>query len=131
MMMVSLSVFDGGISYVFLGTVLVTTTQNQTFQCRKIILAIPPSQISSFDYFVYYFAHFCFGLVPIEFEPMLPGYKREMLKHMPIGSYLKFIFTFDKAFWREDGLSGEVISDGSFAPHGFSIGPMTCKINMQ
>ena len=37
-------------------------------------------------------------LVPIQFEPMLPGYKREMLKHMPIGSYLKFIFTFDKVY---------------------------------
>ncbi|CAF5045575.1 unnamed protein product, partial [Rotaria sp. Silwood1] len=93
----------------FLDTVLVTTTQNQTtFQCRKLILAIPPSQI-----------------IPIQFEPMLPGYKREMFKHMPIGSYLKFIFIFDKAFWREDGLSGEVISDGSFAPFGLSIGPMT------
>jgi hypothetical protein len=52
-------VYDGGISYVFVGTVLVITTRNQTaFQCRKLILAIPPSQISSFDYFVYYFAHF-------------------------------------------------------------------------
>ncbi|CAF0875894.1 unnamed protein product [Rotaria sp. Silwood1] len=94
-------------------TVLVTTTQNQTtFQCRKLILAIPPSQI-----------------IPIQFEPMLPGYKREMFKHMPIGSYLKFIFIFDKAFWREDGLSGEVISDGSFAPFGLSIGPMTYLID--
>lgn len=27
---------------------------------------------------------------------MLPGYKREMLKHMPIGNYIKFIFVFDK-----------------------------------
>ena len=41
---------------------------------------------------------FMFSLVPIQFEPMLPGYKREMLKHMPIGSYLKFIFVFDKVF---------------------------------
>ena len=32
----------------------------------------------------------------MQFEPMLPGNKRELLKHMPIGSYLKFIFTFDK-----------------------------------
>ncbi|CAF3696692.1 unnamed protein product, partial [Rotaria sp. Silwood1] len=95
------------------GTVLVTTTQNhKTFQCRKLILAIPPSQI-----------------IPIQFEPMLPGYKREMLKHMPIGCCIKFIFIFDKAFWREDGLSGEVISDGSFAPHGHSIGPMTYLID--
>lgn len=39
---------------------------------------------------------FSFVSVPIQFEPMLPGYKREMLKHMPIGSYLKFIFVFDK-----------------------------------
>ncbi|CAF1073357.1 unnamed protein product [Rotaria sordida] len=95
------------------GTVLVNTTDNQTtFQCRKLILAIPPSQI-----------------IPIQFEPMLPGYKREMLKHMPIGSYLKFVFIFDKAFWREDGLNGEVISDGSFAPLGLSIGPMTYLID--
>ncbi|CAF4928496.1 unnamed protein product [Rotaria sp. Silwood1] len=96
-----------------LGTVLVTTSQNhKTFQCRKLILTIPPSQI-----------------IPIQFKPMLPGYKREMLKHMPIGCCIKFISIFDKAFWREDGLSGEVISDGSFAPHAHSIGPMTYLID--
>jgi hypothetical protein len=43
----------------FLGTVLVTTTQNQSpIRCRKLILAIPPSQISSFEYFIYYLFHF-------------------------------------------------------------------------
>ncbi|CAF4545478.1 unnamed protein product [Rotaria socialis] len=95
------------------GTILVTTTQNQaTIQCRKVILAIPPSQI-----------------IPIQFEPMLPGYKRELFKHMPIGSYLKFIFIFDKAFWREDGLSGEVVSDGSFTSLGLSIGPLNYLID--
>lgn len=95
------------------GTVIITTSRNQSkIQCRKLILAIPPSQI-----------------IPIEFEPMLPGYKREMLKHMPIGSYIKFIFVFDTAFWRDDGFSGEVISDGSFAPLGQSIGPMTYLID--
>jgi hypothetical protein len=36
----------------FLGTVLITTIGNETvLQCRKVILAIPPSQISSFDLF--------------------------------------------------------------------------------
>ncbi|CAF1341491.1 unnamed protein product [Adineta ricciae] len=95
------------------GIVEITTIGDQIkFQCRKVILAIPPSQI-----------------IPIQFEPMLPGYKREMLKHMPIGSYIKFIFIFDKAFWRDDGLSGEVVSDGSFAPLGLSIGPMTYLID--
>jgi len=95
------------------GTVQITTNRNANeFRCRKVILAIPPSQI-----------------IPIQFEPMLPGYKREMLKHMPIGSYLKFIFIFDKAFWRDDGFSGEVVSDGSFTPLGQSIGPMTYLID--
>lgn len=95
------------------GSVLVTTIRNEkVLRCRKIILAIPPSQI-----------------IPIQFEPMLPGYKREMLKHMPIGSYIKFIFVFDRAFWREDGLNGEVISDGSFSSLGLSIGPITYLID--
>ncbi|CAF0983015.1 unnamed protein product [Didymodactylos carnosus] len=66
--------------------------------------------------------------VPLEFEPMLPGSKRELMKHMPVGSYIKFIFTFEKAFWRENGFSGEVISDGSWSM-GQAIGPMTYLID--
>jgi hypothetical protein len=45
--------------YVFLGTVLITTTQNEEIlKCRKVILAIPPSQISSFNYFLDYKINF-------------------------------------------------------------------------
>lgn len=67
------------------------------FQCRKVIIAIPPSQISLFINFNARCSFYSVvSSVPIQFEPLLPGYKREMLKHMPIGSYLKFIFTFDK-----------------------------------
>lgn len=81
------------------GSVIVTTSQNQTkLQCRKLILAIPPSQISKIEVlFLRLIALRC-SLDPIQFEPMLPGYKREMLKHMPIGSYLKFIFVFDRVY---------------------------------
>ena len=88
-----------------LGTVEVIG-DGAVFHCQKVIIAIPPSQIGLFTCFARYSLALAF-VVPIQFEPILPGYKREMLKHMPIGSYLKFIFTFDQVrlFFCERGSS--------------------------
>jgi monoamine oxidase len=44
---------------------------------------------------------------------MLPFYKQNIFKSMKPGNYIKFIVTYKKAFWKEMGYSGEVVSDGS------------------
>lgn len=49
----------------------------------------------------------------IRFSPALPT-AREVLHHeMPMGSIVKAILFYERCFWRERGLSGEAISDGS------------------
>jgi monoamine oxidase len=45
-----------------------------------------------------------------------------------MGNFSKFIFTYEKPFWRLNGYSGEVLSDGSIclAKNEHKIGPISC-----
>ncbi|XP_052266811.1 probable flavin-containing monoamine oxidase A [Dreissena polymorpha] len=80
--------------------VTVTTKTGHTYTCHKLILAIPPMQMSKVD-----------------IHPILPVDTREITKRMPPSNIIKFIITFSQAFWRTAGCSGEVVSNG---------GPTTC-----
>ncbi|XP_071949079.1 probable flavin-containing monoamine oxidase A [Antedon mediterranea] len=48
----------------------------------------------------------------IKFKPGLPMDRHYLAQRMPIGHLMKFIVTLKKAFWRDAGLSGEVVSLG-------------------
>ena len=50
----------------------------------------------------------------INFTPNLPFNKEHLLRHMPVGHLIKFIVTYAKPFWRENGLSGEIVSFDDF-----------------
>ena len=52
--------------------------------------------------------------VRINYTPSLPFNKNHLLSHMPVGHIIKFIITYETPFWREQGLSGEVVSFDSF-----------------
>ena len=62
-------------------------------QCDRVIMAVPPNQA-----------------LRIRFEPALPAWRDMLLQRMPAGSCIKCIARYDKPFWREDGLSGQVAS---------------------
>lgn len=65
-----------------------------TLRARRIILAIPPK------------------LVPeIRFEPQLQGLRADLVKKMPMGAVIKHTAVYERPFWREEGLSGMVVSD--------------------
>lgn len=49
----------------------------------------------------------------IEFQPALPPGKMQMQDHMPMGSICKVMVYYDRPFWRDMGLTGQVISDKS------------------
>lgn len=83
------------------GVVMVTTATGKTYSCRKLILAIPPSQIGK-----------------ISFSPGLPVEKREIIKRMPASNLIKVIVTFPEAFWRTAGHSGEVVTNGGPSTSG-------------
>jgi monoamine oxidase len=70
--------------------------QRESFKARKIISSIPINQY-----------------VQVKFTPELPLFKRSFFKFCVIGNYIKFVITYKRPFWREQGLSGEGTSDTS------------------
>lgn len=51
----------------------------------------------------------------IAYEPALPGYRDQLTQRMPAGAAIKCLAIYDRPFWRDAGLSGQVTStDGPF-----------------
>jgi monoamine oxidase len=75
-----------------------TKSSNQilSFKAKKVVCSIP---VNLYD--------------RVDFSPDLPSYKWNVIRSSRIGNYVKFIVTYKRAFWRENGFSGEVLSDGS------------------
>ena len=61
---------------------------------RHLIVAVPP--------------HLC---AAIDWHPLLPAAREQLHQRMGMGSTTKVIATYDRPFWREAGLSGEVVCD--------------------
>jgi monoamine oxidase len=47
----------------------------------------------------------------IRYSPELPAKRDQLTARMPMGSVIKYIAVYDRAFWREAGFSGEAFSD--------------------
>jgi monoamine oxidase len=47
----------------------------------------------------------------IEFEPALPPPREALAQRMPMGAYMKGVATYERAWWRERGLSGLALAD--------------------
>lgn len=73
----------------------VITENDDHFLTKFVIMAIPLQLAAN-----------------IEFKPPLPEKRRLLLNNMPMGHLTKYVCTYTKAFWRENGFSGEVVSDG-------------------
>lgn len=52
----------------------------------------------------------------ISFEPPLPALKNQLIQRIPMGSVIKTLTYYDKAFWREKGLNGLAIADSESGP---------------
>ena len=63
----------------------------------------------------------------IEFHPPLPPFKREILGCMAMGSYIKFVLTYDEAYWLNSGYSGDFVSNGGLQTRAMMEGsqPLT------
>jgi monoamine oxidase len=62
-------------------------------RARRAIVAVPPSLLSR-----------------ITFDPLQPPERIRVAESMVMGATVKVIATYDKAFWRERGLSGQAVS---------------------
>ncbi|XP_043204708.1 probable flavin-containing monoamine oxidase A, partial [Amphibalanus amphitrite] len=88
--------------------VTVSTGDGVVFHCKYVISALPPNQLAR-----------------VNFTPPLSPVRRELISNMPMGHLIKFVVTFEEAFWRAAGMSGEVVSNGgpSTVP-GCTHGPL-------
>ncbi len=69
-------------------------TDSGTERAQRVVIAMAPSQAAN-----------------LEFAPGLPTQRRQLMQRMPMGSVIKVILIYDKPFWREAGLSGEMVCD--------------------
>uniref|UniRef100_A0A7I4YSI0 Amine oxidase n=1 Tax=Haemonchus contortus TaxID=6289 RepID=A0A7I4YSI0_HAECO len=65
------------------------------YTCSQVICAVPLNQCAKISFF-----------------PPLPYLKQRLFDSAMPGNLIKFLVTFETAFWREEGWSGEVISTG-------------------
>jgi monoamine oxidase len=49
----------------------------------------------------------------IDYHPVLPGDRDQLMQRMAMGSAIKFLVLYDEPFWRADGLTGMAISHTS------------------
>jgi monoamine oxidase len=47
----------------------------------------------------------------IDWDPPLPPTRTQLMQRMPMGSVIKCVAFYDEPFWRNDGLSGEVVGN--------------------
>ena len=69
------------------------TSSRDRYRAKRVIVAIPPALIPS-----------------IVFEPQLPVRRQQLLQRYAMGATVKVVGTYDRAFWRDAGYSGEVVS---------------------
>ncbi|KAM9338641.1 putative flavin-containing monoamine oxidase A [Symphorus nematophorus] len=72
------------------------TTATDTFLCRAVIVTCPPHLAAK-----------------IHYEPALPSQRQFLTQNMPVGHMIKFIITYQTAFWKEKGFSGEIVAGAS------------------
>ena len=69
-------------------------SDRMTVVAKSVIVTGPPSLTAYIDY-----------------EPMLPAQRAQLLQRFPQGNAIKCIAVYDKPFWRDKGLAGQVTSD--------------------
>lgn len=64
-------------------------------RARRVVVAIPPTLAGRIDY-----------------RPALPAWRDQLTQRMPAGSVIKFHVVYDTPWWRDQGLSGQVLHVG-------------------
>ncbi|MFD3412075.1 flavin monoamine oxidase family protein [Streptomyces cyaneofuscatus] len=77
------------------GRLLHIHSDRGTYRARRVIVALSPA-ISS----------------RIGFSPALPHSRRQLAAGFRMGSIGKFVAVYDRPWWREQGLSGQLVGDG-------------------
>lgn len=81
-------------------------SERVTVRARRAIVAILPALTAAID-----------------FSPPLPGPRAQLIQRMPHGTLAKAEAVYDRPFWRDDGLSGQAVSDTGPARSTFDNSP--------
>lgn len=87
-------------------------TKDSMYAADRVIVAMSPSDASG-----------------IEWSPALPIKRQRLMQNMPMGSAIKIISIYPTPFWREQGLSGEMVTDTGPLRMSFDVTPPS--INQQ
>lgn len=82
------------------------TSDRLTVTARRVIVAIPPAVSAG-----------------IEWSPLLPARRAQLLQRSPQGSIIKAEAVYDKPFWRDAKLSGQAVADQGIARSTFDNSP--------
>jgi monoamine oxidase len=82
------------------------TSDKLTVTAGRVIVAIPPAISAA-----------------IEWSPLLPSRRAQLIQRMPQGSLLKAEAVYDRPFWRDAKLSGQMIADAGLARATFDNSP--------
>lgn len=69
-------------------------TAGASLSARRVVIAVPPVLAGRITY-----------------SPPLPSKRDQLTQRMPHGNVIKCLAVYDRAWWRENGLSGQVASD--------------------
>ena len=72
------------------------TARDRDYRAHFVVVAVPPYLAGAIDY-----------------SPPLPARRMQFTQRAPMGSVLKYAAVYPTAWWREQGLSGTTVSDGS------------------
>jgi monoamine oxidase len=68
-------------------------TPSGQWDAEKVVIAIPPALAHEIQYF-----------------PSVPVNRIKLMANIPMGSVIKYVLLYERAFWRESGFSGEVFA---------------------
>ncbi|OWF48732.1 probable flavin-containing monoamine oxidase A [Mizuhopecten yessoensis] len=96
--------------------VSVLTTDKTEYQCRRIIMAVPPHLLAN-----------------IHFTPDLPSNKVDILRNIPLAHIVKFVYSYEERFWSNEGSEGHglqvVLEDHADGPVGIAYDGTSSRNN--
>ncbi|MGI9085402.1 MAG: flavin monoamine oxidase family protein [Aeromicrobium sp.] len=75
------------------GSVVKVSTDRGTVQAKRVVVAVPPPLALGIDW-----------------SPLLPSRRHQLLKGMPMGQLMKCDAVYETPFWRDKGLSGSGVA---------------------
>jgi monoamine oxidase len=73
---------------------VLVASAGRSIRATKLIVAVSPALAARID-----------------FEPALPPAREALAQRMPLGAYMKGVAVYDRAWWRDRGLSGLAVAD--------------------